>query len=480
MKNRIKDRGIAVLVIILAVILLLSIFLWFRWKMNDEITNTVTTYLSKNVSSLSAVFRTKLEDQIVMLESQARFFKNVDFTDYNQVKNTILSTKGAGSFRSIGVAFSSGATLNYNGKSAGNILLQDYFQEAMQGKNSISEHPITDEHGDEVLAMAVPVKQNGLVVGTIYGTFTSSEIRNLINLVRFHELGANILLTSDGSILSTNAAIQVIGRDVKNMNELLPDFAIDPNADYQYYNYSVNGSDYLIVLTSAGVHNWYFATILPSTVMTEQLNTFSGYLVFTIAAIAAVFILLTVFIIFSGRHNERVRKELGDKASKDSLTQLLNKRFYEQEIKHAIAAAGKDDYLIMCMIDIDDFKHINDCLGHAVGDMILTETAARIGKIFRKNDLVGRVGGDEFSVFIRCKKSDVADREKLVHERGKAIVREMSKPFVYSGGETSVSMSVGFSYWPEHGTDYKTLYEKADSALYKAKRGGKNRYEIYE
>ena len=134
----------------------------------------------------------------------------------------------------------------------------------------------------------------------------------------------------------------------------------------------------------------------------------------------------------------------------------------------------------MCMIDIDDFKHINDCLGHAVGDMILTETAARIGKIFRKNDLVGRVGGDEFSVFIRCKKSDVADREKLVHERGKAIVREMSKPFVYSGGETSVSMSVGFSYWPEHGTDYKTLYEKADSALYKAKRGGKNRYEIYE
>ena len=80
-------------------------------------------YLTENAKAISSTFYTVLNDQLVMLESQVRYFNEIDITDYNKMKDTIMSTKGIGTFKNIGVTNSTGATINYNGRSSGNIML---------------------------------------------------------------------------------------------------------------------------------------------------------------------------------------------------------------------------------------------------------------------------------------------------------------------------------------------------------------------
>ncbi len=133
-------------VVIVVVLMLLSVvFIVFRDRLNAKLRSSEEQHLIENANTISEVFYTKLDDQLTMLESQARYFQSIDLTDYNAMKRTILSTKGIGGFKNIGVANSSGATINYNGTSSGNIFLNGYYQEAMQGHNAISESTITDE-----------------------------------------------------------------------------------------------------------------------------------------------------------------------------------------------------------------------------------------------------------------------------------------------------------------------------------------------
>lgn len=176
-----------IVVIGMAVALLAMVFARFRSRMDVEMNATITDYLTENVEALATAFYTKLEDQLVMLESQTRYFRDVDLTDYAAMKETIMSTRGILAFTTIGVASSAGSTMNYLGKSSGNILLQDYFKEAMAGNNAISATTSIDEFGNEVLVLAVPIQRDENVIGVIYGTFTKDALMTAFNGV-FHQL----------------------------------------------------------------------------------------------------------------------------------------------------------------------------------------------------------------------------------------------------------------------------------------------------
>lgn len=123
MRKQIKEKIFTTVVIIIAIIMMASIFMRFRTRMDIELNASTATYLSGNVDALAAAFQTKLADQLVMLESQTRYFADVDLTDYNAMKSTIMATRGMEAFTSIGVASSAGSTMSYQGKSSGNILL---------------------------------------------------------------------------------------------------------------------------------------------------------------------------------------------------------------------------------------------------------------------------------------------------------------------------------------------------------------------
>ena len=165
---------------------------------------------------------------------------------------------------------------------------------------------------------------------------------------------------------------------------------------------------------------------------------------------------------------KKEQRKLYDKSRLDSLTGLLNKVSTQEEITKKITEGLVEGVSALIMIDIDDFKSINDVYGHLVGDKVIIAIANILKSSFRNEDVAGRVGGDEFQVFM----SGILDREMVV-ERVASIIEKVKNIPV-----ASVAVSVGIAFTSESET-YNVLYNKADSALYSAKRNGKNRYEIY-
>lgn len=159
---------------------------------------------------------------------------------------------------------------------------------------------------------------------------------------------------------------------------------------------------------------------------------------------------------------------------KDSLTNILNRAETEKQIEAYIQNdSGKQGALFM--IDTDDFKTINDTKGHIVGDMVLTEMAEGMKKIMREQDVVGRVGGDEFIIFMKditCSK----DAKKKADDLTKMIYHLFDE----EKSSVSVSCSIGVSIYPKNGRNFKELYSNADKALYQVKKQGKNSYMLYE
>lgn len=164
---------------------------------------------------------------------------------------------------------------------------------------------------------------------------------------------------------------------------------------------------------------------------------------------------------------------LYEQMKKDSLTGLLNKAAAQEGIRD-ILAKRQDTVFAFFMLDIDNFKGINDSLGHAAGDEILIKFAHILKSQFRENDIVGRIGGDEFVAFV-----PVAD---VVTARDKAgmLIDVLHQPLEAEGGIQSVSTSVGVSLFPQDAKAFEGLYKKADLALYTAKKRGKDNYVLYQ
>ncbi len=159
----------------------------------------------------------------------------------------------------------------------------------------------------------------------------------------------------------------------------------------------------------------------------------------------------------------------------DTLTKTYNKGTTESLIEKTIAVSSKNtDKHSLLILDLDNFKSINDTFGHQFGDDVIRELASYLSGIVRHNDVVGRIGGDEFFVFLKDTLSD-----SLVVEKCQSICTHFHKSYEKDGKSVSISASIGVANYPAHGTSFSQLYQHADIALYHVKEQGKNNYEFY-
>lgn len=175
--------------------------------------------------------------------------------------------------------------------------------------------------------------------------------------------------------------------------------------------------------------------------------------------------------------DEQKRREelLRNQIERDTLTGLYNKGATEEHIRGLMGTgAAQGEYDALFIIDIDDFKGVNDRYGHLYGDKVLAESARRIASLFYPEDIIGRIGGDEFAVFLK----KIPGRE-TIRKKAERICKAFNGEFNYNGIIAAISCSVGTAAFPADGTTFETLYQKADIALYKAKLNGKNRFCAY-
>jgi diguanylate cyclase (GGDEF)-like protein len=170
---------------------------------------------------------------------------------------------------------------------------------------------------------------------------------------------------------------------------------------------------------------------------------------------------------------KRKEAELIDKAERDQMTGLYNKTTTEKLINEWLHNY-ESSFGALMMIDIDNFKNVNDKLGHLYGDMMLKKIAEALKAAFRSNDVVGRIGGDEFFVFLKKLYS-----EKHISDKAKEICKLFHNVFEEKGISCEISASIGVALYPKHGDTLNELYRNADTALYLSKEKGKNNFTIY-
>jgi len=173
---------------------------------------------------------------------------------------------------------------------------------------------------------------------------------------------------------------------------------------------------------------------------------------------------------------DREKKEslkLYDEAKRDPLTKLFNK-IHSQEMIQKYLLKGRYKHSALFIIDVDNFKNVNDTMGHMFGDDTLASFSKVLSFNFCASDIVGRIGGDEFIAFMK----DVRDIE-AIRNQAERVCEAICNIRKNRQQGIKISSSIGISVYPEHGMTYEELFQKADQALYYTKGKGKNGYTIY-
>ena len=173
----------------------------------------------------------------------------------------------------------------------------------------------------------------------------------------------------------------------------------------------------------------------------------------------------------------RKAEQISHLAYHDSLTGLPNRALLNEHMTMALARARRNSHAVALLsIDLNDFKLVNDSLGHAAGDEVLCEVARRVGGNIRGTDLLARHGGDEFILLLADIDGDPRDIAETVAEK---IVQQMEPPFTLGGAEFHVGASIGISIYPDDAIDADVLLAHADSAMYQAKAAGRNGFTVF-
>lgn len=172
------------------------------------------------------------------------------------------------------------------------------------------------------------------------------------------------------------------------------------------------------------------------------------------------------------RNSHQKLKEL---AEHDSLTKLVNRYGFELCLNRAIARAKRsNDFLAVILLDLDDFKAINDTLGHQTGDILLVKVASRLSSVLRDGDVIARLGGDEFVVLVTD--NDYKYFPMIVANR---LLKAFEEVFCLGENDVMIGASIGVAFYNEAASDSSELMKCADIAMYRAKKMGRNQIQFY-
>ncbi len=252
-------------------------------------------------------------------------------------------------------------------------------------------------------------------------------------------------------------------------------------------NYFVNGQERSAVMIRVPGTDWCIVSIVLAEVNEAMTSTITNnILIFAIGLAIVFFSYFAINIHFSNQNRKDLMKALESSyfltnslqksMETDTLTRTYSRATAVEKITDAIHEAELSDKVqALVLLDVDNFKEINDTYGHQTGDIYLQDFVRAVRSVLRSDDILGRMGGDEFVLLLQnC--SSRLEIEEIVQR----IVEQVSKISIRNLNLEKVGVSIGVALIPEHGNDYEKLNHKADKALYKSKNEGKNKFNIYQ
>lgn len=338
----------------------------------------------------------------------------------------------------------------------------------------------------EAVVSVIPVVREGTVSNYILMYYSVSRIKKLFHQNKLFE-NANFIFSVDNGIVITTEGLKEKPPKGTTITQLLKDWEVKTDTDQLQMAINSNKKiaaftsqayNKYVICTPVGINDWYitigFDKKLYDDLLTREWGNIKKLIDYLLALIITfVIVLIGTMIIMRIIYNN-TNKKLLKQANMDLLTGLYNKMATEsmimQYIKDNSRAGG-----ILFILDIDNFKNINDSRGHAEGDAVLKRVGLHLKETYGEHHVVGRIGGDEFIIFIK----DILLEQELTEQikKMKECLQALSQT---EGNVQPCTFSAGASLYPNDAQDFSNLYKAADRALYEAKKNGKNQLKMTE
>lgn len=433
-------------------------------------------------------FENTIDKVAIAAEPMARFMEHYTISEIGVAMNvakTLVDTTDAYMAVMCNIA---GEGITQNGGYV-DLRGEDYFVNASGVREKIIYSDDDGIDGRRCIIIVYPLNKGMEVKGFLLVYYDVANLEGMLNKMKYDSLayysvvdeyGKSVYETDENnSIFSTDNLWDKILLYATNTEEIqTAKSKLDQNQSGMV-RVQLQGdmSDKLLIYAPTNISNWKFVIAINysyvNILMRNEWRDNEIVLIqLAICVLAFAVTVAVMFVVSKLRENEK-NKALVNKADTDLLTGLYNKVATECKITEYMQQ-HPDELALLFVLDIDNFKKINDTMGHAFGDEVLRSLGHQIPAYFRVSDIIGRTGGDEFMIFLKGMKDD------------ETILKEARKlEYFFNNFQTgeyvkySATASIGAAVFPTDAQDYDSLYKVADKALYIAKQRGKNQLAFY-
>jgi diguanylate cyclase (GGDEF)-like protein len=332
----------------------------------------------------------------------------------------------------------------------------------IQDEKTASGWFFSQSEGINKICYVKRINENALLVAAFY----NRELGTIFELPE--ELSDMVVrLVSEDNIILYSTEKSEVGAEIDTtLSDLYED-----QGNAQIY------SDNIILTVNKCDNKWLVVSSADTNDILKETRELKMYTAIVTMVMLVIVIVLGVALF--NRLSEPVggmMSELMKKADYDQLTGLMNKISFQETVTACIDRAEQGTIFTMIMLDMDNFKKVNDTLGHAEGDKVLMRIAKVLKRTYGDDALSGRLGGDEFALFMMNKQTSRTMAEKMVTAGIEILMEEFNRNFAEEYASCKLSLSAGIVQAKTGEMDFETMYKTADEALYESKHNGKGRY----
>lgn len=468
---------------VIVTIMLVHFYITNGKKENQEVKDSLIAV----AEGYAVQFENKLSAMTTASETLADFMENYSSGDLDIAHNVAAAGQKNTDAYLVIMCGITGEGVTHEGVQV-DIGSTDYFLDAAGADQKYTYSSDDGVTGNSCIISAVPIYKGNLVKGFLYSYYDPAEFAGMVKKMEFGVSGYYAVLNDGGEKICEAGAVQdyfskedfwgTVLEYASNRVELEESYNRFLNHQQDMVFIEGRSQSKALVFAPVSINNWTMVIVMNKEYVEmlqrrEWINTQKLMLRLVICIIVFLGVMVAINIVSKVRDAEK-REALANKADTDLLTGLSNKLATERKIQAYMEEHGEQQAL-MFLLDVDNFKKINDTMGHAFGDEVLSTLGHQLRAQFRASDIVGRIGGDEFMILLKDLKEDA-----VIQKEAKKL--ELFFKDFRAGGyvKYSATASIGAAVFPSDAKDFKGLYKAADKALYKAKQRGKNQLAFFD